>query len=272
VLTRTFCHIEGIGHATERNLWDRGIRSWEELLSVPTLVPRVGAGIITQTLTESIAALAADPLFFTSRLAGGEAWRIFPHFRSRCAYLDIETTGLSETCDITTIALYDGETVRTYVNGINLDGFPADLERYAILVTYNGRCFDIPMIERYFRIKVRQAQIDLRYILARLGCRGGLKGSERQLGINRGALDGVDGTFAVTLWREYERYDNQAALETLLAYNIEDTVNLERLMVEAYNRFVEITPFPEEGRLPFPPPPLIPYQPDLGIMDRLRQR
>ena len=143
MLTRTFCHIEGIGHATERSLWERGIRSWDALLSAPTLIPRVGIRTITQTLEASVAALAADPLFFTSRLASGDAWRIFPHYRSRCAYLDIETTGLSESCEITTIALYDGETVKTYINGRNLDSFPDDLDRYAVLVTYNGRCFDI---------------------------------------------------------------------------------------------------------------------------------
>lgn len=272
MLTRTFCHIEDIGHATERSLWDSGIRNWKALLGSPMPVPRVGTNTIRHTLTASAAALADDPLFFTSRLAGGDAWRIFPHYRSRCAYLDIETTGLSEFCEITTIALYDGQTVRTYVNGRNLDSFPEDLDRYAVLITYNGRCFDIPMIERFFRIRVRQAHLDLRYILARLGCRGGLKGCEKQLGITRGLLDGVDGAGAVALWRQYQRYDDLAALETLLAYNIEDTVNLERLMVEAYNRFIEMTPFPEEGRLPFPISPPIPYQPDPQVIDRLRGR
>jgi hypothetical protein len=39
--------------------------------------------------------------------------------------VDIETTGLSvPPSEITTIALYDGKSVRHYVNGYNLDDFP----------------------------------------------------------------------------------------------------------------------------------------------------
>ena len=119
---------------------------------------------------------------------------------------------------------------------------------------------------------MRQAQIDLRYVLAQLGCRGGLKGCEKQMGINRGVLDGIDGSFAVTLWREYERCNNEAALETLLAYNIEDTVNLERLMVEAYNRNVSRTPFVPELLLPFPESPQIVHQADPEILSRMLHR
>jgi hypothetical protein len=33
-------------------------------------------------------------------------------------------------------------------NGINLDAFPHDIMRYAVVVTYNGKCFDVPVISR----------------------------------------------------------------------------------------------------------------------------
>ena len=36
------------------------------------------------------------------------------------------------------------------------------------------------------------AQIDLRYVLYSLGYRGGLKGCERQLGMDRGNLSDID--------------------------------------------------------------------------------
>jgi hypothetical protein len=93
---------------------------------------------------------------------------------------------------------------------------------------------------------------------------------QRQIGINRGDLDGVDGFFAVLLWREYERYNDEKALETLLAYNIEDTVNLERLLVEAYNRNIAATPFAQELSIPFPGPADIPFQADRECVERLR--
>lgn len=43
------------------------------------------------------------------------------------------------------------------------------------------------------------------------------------------------GFFAVLLWQEFQQTGNIKALETLLVYNIEDVVNLETLMVLAYN-------------------------------------
>jgi len=236
----------------------------------PTRIPRVSGQQVVQTLERSLQALTDDPHYFISHLKRRDSWRIFPHFREATAYLDIETTGLGQEAEITTIALYDGEQVRTYVNGRNIEDFLDDIREIKVFVTYNGLSFDIPFIERFFRITIDQAQIDLRYILAQLGCRGGLKGCERQMGISRGTLDGIDGAFAVLLWREYERYNNDAALETLLAYNVEDTVNLERLMVEAYNRNIAKTPFRDELVLPYPNLPQLIHHPDPEIVARAR--
>jgi uncharacterized protein YprB with RNaseH-like and TPR domain len=227
---------------------------------------------IPNILEDSRRALTTAPAFFTSRLATSEHWRIFPHFRGETAFLDIETTGLAESSEITTIAVYDGREIHVFVNGRNLEQFPEFIEPFRVLVTYNGRTFDIPFIERFFRIKLRQAQIDLRYVLARLGFKGGLKGCEKKMGIGRGELDGVDGYFAVLLWNEYEKYGDERALDTLLAYNIEDTVNLERLAVEAYNRNLAATPFAEELTLAVPSPPFLPYSPAPACIDRIRGR
>jgi uncharacterized protein YprB with RNaseH-like and TPR domain len=270
MLKQTFCHIPGVGYATEKKLWEMGISSWEQLLDRPDLLTRVSNDEIVTILERSLQSLPDTPSYFADNLKKSEAWRLFPHYREKTAYLDIETTGLGEPFEITTIALYDGEKVYSYVNGRNLESFIDDVERFDILVSYNGICFDIPVIERVFRTKLHQAQIDLRYVLAQLGCRGGLKGCERQMGINRGILDGIDGSFAVLLWREYERTGSEAALETLMAYNIEDTVNLERLMVEGYNRNVEQTPFAQELLLGYPDSPQILYQPDPDIMALFR--
>ena len=75
----------------------------------------------------------------------------------------------------------------------------------------------------------------MRYTLKSLGYGGGLKRCEKQLGLNRDGLEGVDGYFAIHLWNEYYYNANQDALKTLLAYNIEDSINLERLMQISYN-------------------------------------
>ncbi|MEN8189443.1 MAG: ribonuclease H-like domain-containing protein [Thermodesulfobacteriota bacterium] len=272
MLPHTFIHLPGIGAKTEQNLWQAGINSWDEWCSPPSVrLPHSSVSEIESLLKKSGSALDSSANFFTDRLPAAEHWRIFPHFRQKTAYLDIETDGLGEYARITTIALYDGNQILHYINGHNLDQFPTDIMAYDVLVTYNGKTFDIPVIERFFRVRLDQAQIDLRYVLARLGFKGGLKACEKQLGLSRGSLDGVDGFFAVLLWREYEQKRDRKALETLIAYNIEDTVNLERLLVEAYNRNVDQTPFGDQLHIPLPEPPELPFAPDLDTVERLRQ-
>ncbi len=272
MLQQTFCHIPGIGMKTERNLWKAGITSWERWQSPPPIrLPATVRLDAPRVLRQSLDALEKDPAFFTRQLSSTEPWRIFPHYRDRTAYLDIETTGLDDFAEVTTIALYDGHELFTYVNGRNLEDFVRDIQKYQVIISYNGKSFDIPFLERYFRIRLDHAQIDLRYVLARLGIKGGLKGCEKQLGMNRGNLDGVDGYFAVLLWHQYQQYNDESALETLLAYNIEDTVNLERLMIEAYNRNVLTTPFAEQLLLPFPAPPPSPFVADYECVERIKR-
>ncbi len=278
MLTNTFCHIPSVGLRTELKLWEAGIRSWELFLEMDGAVaagPR-GSLILDHVHRSQEALVEGDIPFFTTAMPSGEHWRVFPEFRNRTAYLDIETTGLEMSGvddGITTIALYDGSRIRQYVRGENLRDFADDISAYDLLVTYNGKCFDIPFIEQYFRIKLEQPHIDLRYVLGSLGFRGGLKGCERQLGIDRGELQGVDGFFAVLLWREYCSYGDPTALETLLAYNIEDTVNLERLMLMAYNLKVEETPFAASHRMEIPASvPASPFRPNLDTIERVRQR
>lgn len=272
MLKHTFLHIPGIGAKTEKRLWEAGITSWAGMSgSIPFRLPAAARFDLEGTLEQSRLALPASPRFFTDRLPASEVWRIFPHYRHRTVYLDIETTGLGEGAEITTIALYDGRKIKTYVNGKNLDDFIDDITEYKVIVSYNGRTFDIPFLEKFFKIKLNHAQIDLRYVLARLGLKGGLKGCEKQMGIDRGELDGVDGYFAVLLWQQYVNYNDVNALDTLLAYNISDTVNLERLAVEAYNRNIAATPFAGELTLPLPVLPRLEIQPDMTCVRTIRR-
>ncbi len=211
-----------------------------------------------------------NPLFFAQALDSDLYWRLFPDFRDTIAYVDIETTGLSKDYnEITTIALYDGKDVHTYVNGKNLMQFKTDIQKYKMIVTYNGRAFDVPFIERFFSIKLDHAHIDLRYLLQRLGQTGGLKAIEQRLGIDRGALRSVDGFFAVTLWHEYKRKQNIKALETLLAYNCADVVNLEHLLIYVFNKNLESTPFSHQKIMYNSMPIIIPFQADSKLLDRL---
>jgi len=275
MLKNTFIHIPGIGIKTEERLRDSGILNWDDFRKPSEInLSHNKLESIEQYLQESREHLeAGNPNFFENLLPANQHWRMFPEFRDSTVYLDIETTGLKIWgFEITTIALYDGESISYYVKDENLEDFKKDIKRYKVIVTYNGKSFDIPFIESHFGINITQAHIDLRYILASLGYRGGLKGCEKQLGIDRGDLEDVDGYFAVLLWYDYIQNKNQKALETLLAYNIQDTVNLETLMVLAYNMKLKDTPFLQTHQLSLPTQQDIPLKGDRRTIDRIREQ
>lgn len=273
MLKNTFIHIPGIGAVTEQRLWESGITDWDSPLKVaPGSISTGRKNIIIKSIEESKHHFKlGNPAFFSNILPSNQSWRLFSEFRESAVYLDIETTGLERDYnDITTIALYDGMNIQTYVQGQNLDNFVDDIQKYKVIISYNGKNFDVPFIENYFGIQLNHAQIDLRYVLSSLGYKGGLKGCERQLGMDRGNLRNVDGFFAVILWNEYKKTESQKALDTLLAYNVQDTVNLENLMVTAYNLKLRDTPFYTSHRLYSPIIPENPYDADLETVDRIK--
>jgi uncharacterized protein YprB with RNaseH-like and TPR domain len=273
MLTNTFIHIQGIGAITEKRLWESGIRDWDSIDGdLPIQISQNRKNNLSEGIQESKRHLEnSNPRYFSNRLPSNQCWRLFPEFRDFTVYLDIETTGLDRYFnDITTIALYDGHAIKTYVQGQNLDDFVEDIQRYKVIVTYNGKCFDVPFIESYFKIRLDQAHIDLRYIMQSLGFRGGLKGCERQLGIDRGDLRDIDGYFAVLLWDEYQKTRDQKTLDTLLAYNVQDTITLENLMVTAYNMKLQQTPFYDKLLRAGSTMPVNPFRVDLGTIETIK--
>jgi uncharacterized protein len=252
MLTNTFCHIKGIGIKTEEKIWGSGIHNWDMFHDAERIpLSKRKVEFILPLLEASAEHLEnKNPYFFGQHLPVNQYWRLFPYFRDTIAYVDIETTGLENWCnEITTIALYDNQTVHTYINGQNLNDFVHDIQQFKIIVTYNGRCFDVPFINEYFQTTLDQVHIDLRYLLKGLGLYGGLKECERQMGIDRGDLKDIDGYYAVILWGEYKRTGNLKSLETLIEYNSLDAKNLETLMVMAYNMKLKGTPFYETNRI-----------------------
>jgi uncharacterized protein len=261
MLRHTFMHIPGIGPKTEQTFWAAGVAQWEDFAENLSLtLPSARRKRIATELRASADHLAAgDARYFARRLPASQHWRLFGEFRERVAYLDIETTGLEPDCTISTIAVYDGRRAATYVNGENLAEFVDDIRRFELLVTYNGKCFDVPVIERVLDCRLDQAHIDLRYVLAGLGFKGGLKRCERALGLERGDLVDIDGLFAVVLWKAYRRNGDPRALETLLAYNLQDAINLEALMITAFNLGMERTELSPGTPLTVPEPPKNPH-------------
>lgn len=232
-IENSFIPVDGVGETTERRLWEAGITTWDDFgrdVSVP------GLGSTTASRIESFIAEASarlddgDASYFDECFPSRERWRLYENFRADTCFFDIETTGLDEySSTVTTVSFHrDGETT-TLVQGEDLTAaaIQEHLVDAKLISSFNGARFDIPFLEANFPVSIDTPHLDLMYPCKRLGYSGGLKPIERELGIERDRPD-ISGRDAVRLWHEYERGDEEA-LETLVSYNREDTVNLRRL-------------------------------------------
>lgn len=144
-------------------------------------------------------------------------------------YLDIET---SYSGQITVIGFYARGCglVQLVHPDLGREELLAALPPASQLYTYNGHCFDLPVIRKAYGVDLRGVyeSVDLRFACQRAGWKGGLKKVEAQLGITR-ELPGVDGWAAMGLWEQYWIENDRRALDTLLAYNREDVMNLVKV-------------------------------------------
>ena len=237
MLEATYIHCPGVGPQTERRLWEAGAFTWRDYLSLESelAVIRRARPILTPLVCESVDRLArSDFAWFGRALPQREHWRAYPAFRDRTVFLDIETTGGPDGGVVTVVGVHDGETLRQFVRGVDLEKFPDTIADAAVIVTFFGTGFDLPVLRSAFGMQFPQLHVDLCYLLKRLGHSGGLKQVERQLGITRShATGGLSGFDAVRLWWRWRRGDRDA-LDLLLAYNAEDVLNLKRLLEIAF--------------------------------------
>ena len=239
MLRNSFSQIRGVGERIEAELWRAGCLTWDDYLASPEKYSagQFGREMMIKTVAAHVQAHdAGDHQYFSPKLGLGDAWRAFPDFRDTCVYLDIETDGGSSGNAITTIGMYDGANFQCFVKGIDLENFRDAITHYSMIVTFFGAGFDIPMLKKRFPdVIFDHIHLDLCPTLRRIGLRGGLKSIEKQMGMNRGEdTDGLSGLDAIRLWHRYTKLGDDQALETLIAYNREDVVNLEKLAEHAY--------------------------------------
>ena len=238
-IENSFIPVRGVGEKTERKLWERGVTHWGEF--DPSLVGSTTAERIESFIEAARPRLVdGDARFFADALPGSEAWRLYEDFRDEAAFFDIETTGLSKSRDkVTTVSVYQGGETETLVHGQDLTRERvAELLDAPLLVTYNGASFDVPFVERSFDLSLDAAHLDLMHPCRSVGLMGGLKTVEQDVGIERDRPD-LSGRDAVRLWYDYERRGDEDALETLVSYNREDTVNLRTVADRVAERLHE---------------------------------
>jgi len=249
MIKNTFCILDGIGEKLERRLWKEGVLTWDDFLVREELL---GFGperkkMFDEDLRQCSSELdAGNAVHFSSMVRRREHWRLFDFFRDSTVCLDIETNGLQPGSGgvVTVVGLYDGYDYKSFVRGENLsvENLGRELSRYKCLVTFYGAAFDIPFILRSFSgLKLDMPHFDLCFAAKRLGIKGGLKKLEHTLGIEREeAVQGLDGYDAVKLW-EGARRGSGSALDLLVRYNREDTVNLMQIASLFYDKLRQST-------------------------------
>ena len=254
MLGRSFLFLPGIGPVREQRLWRKGVDSWEgyrRLDRVQGIRPRVKTRH-DELLKLAESMLGRDPAFFARLLPASEHWRCFAPFGSDVAYIDIETTGDRRNL-VTVVGVRRAGRNRAFVRRLRAgdeEGIAAAggepysaqavsdaLAGASCLVTFNGASFDLPVLAGEGVALPVVPHVDLRLVCARVGLTGGLKKIEETLGFGRtGALAGLSGWDAVKMWGKWERNADEAALRTLVDYNVADFHNLEPLASLAVDR------------------------------------
>ncbi len=242
MIRHTFSVLDGVGERLERKLWRRGILTWEDFVREDPLpfIPQQKSTVMKETILYFSEELArSNPEPFNAFLRPREHWRLFDSFKSDIVCLDIETNGLppDRGGEVTVVGLFDNRQWRCLVKGENLtaESLEEALSGCKLLVTFFGSTFDVPFLRKCFPgLRMNMPHFDICYGARRVGLRGGLKKLEVSAGLSRAdEVRGMDGYDAVILWRRWLRGDTRA-LDLLLRYNREDTVNLLPLAERIY--------------------------------------
>ena len=242
LLRRSFQHLPGISPSEEARLWTEGISDWIDLIRhtpVQLDLYRRRGGALLSAVEESEEALAnRDIAFFADRLPKREFYRIAASFPEHCAFLDIESTGLSTYYDqVTLVGWSVGSTYTVLIDPSHIEQLERDLREHPMIVTFNGSLFDLPFLAKRFKTDWSgQFHVDLRYLAKRVGLTGGQKKIEEEIGLTRkGSLEGITGAEAVALWFDYKDGDLNA-LRELVRYNHADIEGMKFLFEEVIRR------------------------------------
>ncbi len=244
VIRHTFSVAQGIGERLERHIWRQGILTWNDFLMADHIngIPREKKSYFDGIFYNFMRALSInDSEFFAVNLKRREHWRLFNELRSGVLCLDIETNGYQphDGGYVTVVGLYDGREYRALIRGEDLtrENLQREIERADLIITFFGGSFDIPFLLRSFPgLRINKPHFDLCSCARRLGLKGSLKRLETYFGIKRDeSVEGLDGYDAVHLWHFYRR-GSREALQLLIQYNREDTVNLLDLADIIYDK------------------------------------
>lgn len=247
MITNSFIFLERIGDKLEQNIWKSNIYNWEQFLKRNYIkgISRHRKFYYNRKILSARKALYnSDSSYFLDILPQSEMWRLYNFFREDAVFLDIETTGLSRNDnDITVFGLYDGINTKMMIKGINLDinSLKKELQKYKLIVTFNGAAFDIPFInKKYPDLLPKIPNFDVKSATDKLNLKGGLKKIEKLLGIKRSnVVERFYGGDALTLWKMYRATGDDYYLNLLIEYNEYDIINLKTIAEHCVKKLKE---------------------------------
>jgi len=236
MIKNTFQLLPAVGPGKERTIWKDGVLDWSQFLDRSSVK---GIADSKKKMADTIIEECHDFLRekrivdLSARMPRKEHWRLYEEAREDVAYLDIETDGLSRDSLVTVVSVHrtHGTTTLVHGQGLNAESLETALDGATMLVTFNGSCFDVPVLHQSFpSLNFEIPHFDLRFGCRRIGLTGGLKKIETMTGLCRDEeLASVDGEEAVRLWKTWKRTGDQKSLRTLIEYNRADTINLVAL-------------------------------------------
>jgi len=235
MLRQSFIFLQKISEKKEKNIWGQGIEGWNDFLDACKIkgISKKTKFYYDKKIKDAKKAFVdCDAEFFANNLPKPEHWRAYSLFKDEAVFLDIETGRRGE---ITVIGMHDGYETKTMIKGFNLDKkrILCELKKYKMVVTFNGKTFDMPCIEKYFGLGSSMhpfLHVDLMHACRKVGLSGGLKQIEKKMGIKRSEkLCHVKGQEAAELWRCWLATGDKYFLKLLVMYNEEDCVNLKMI-------------------------------------------
>lgn len=246
MIENTFQIIPSVSTKREKAIWNSGVLTWKEFIDTDAVKGMSCASKerSNTVLEEATGYLDDDDAFsLGGMLPRGEHWRLYRRFRKDVAFLDIETDGLERDSTVTVVTVCKGDDTITLVEGRDLDAESLSdaLGDPSMLVTFNGSCFDVPVLRYSFpALDLDLPHFDLRFGCRKVGYAGGLKNIEVRLGMKRSEdIENVDGMDAVRLWKQWTRAHDVRSLDTLIEYNRADTINLKALADIMYDKLVK---------------------------------
>lgn len=231
ILDQSLCMLQGVSPEAEIRLRRAGVMTCAQLAAEAERYFSAGHARRIRASYEEWQMARAHRLvdWEVNHLPVGHRVRALCEYWDNALFYDIETDGTMAASNITCISTLRNGRTFSFWRGHNLSDFLAEWAAAKILVSFNGKRFDTPVVCKAFGLTSVPAQIDLMNEAAHYGYRGGLKVVEKKFGFVREAKGCSDGKNAIRLWTEYSETESEKALTDLLEYNREDVLALVTL-------------------------------------------